>query len=359
MINQKRLVDTFLELVKIDSPSGSEGAIAKHVAKILEDLGLKVQIDSFGNVIGKLEGIGEPFMLNAHLDTVEPGRGIKPIVKGDIIKTDESTILGGDDKAGVSAILEALTSIVEGKVKHLPVEVVFTLAEEVGALGAKNLDYSLISAKRGVAFDGEAEVFNVATGEPGMLKVDLTIIVRSAHARAEPEKGISAIKIISEIISELNLGRIDAETTANVGLIEGGSVRNAVPERAHFKGEIRSRNNEKLKNHLAHFQEVFDRILEKYPEAKIELELEEAGEAYILDIEHKTIKHVHASLTELEIEPKLAPLGGLTDVNVFHKKGIEAVVVGAGGYNMHTKREYVVISQMEQAARVCEKLVRI
>src|SRR3989344_7912376 len=188
MINKNRLVKTFLELVKIDSPSGSEGPISKFVAKKLRGLGFKVVFDNYGNVVAKIPGQGEPFILNAHLDTVEPGRGIKPIVKGDIIKTDETTILGGDDKAGVTAILEALTSIVEGKVKHLPVEVVFTLAEEVGSLGAKNLDYSLISAKRGVAFDGEAEVFNVATGEPGMLKVDLTIIVRSAHARAEPEK---------------------------------------------------------------------------------------------------------------------------------------------------------------------------
>jgi len=318
-----------------------------------------VVFDNYGNVVAKIPGQGEPFILNAHLDTVEPGRGIKPIVKGDIIKTDETTILGGDDKAGVTAILEALTSIVEAGAEHLPIEVILTLGEEVGSLGAKNLDYSLISAKRGVAFDGEAEVFNVATGEPGMLKVDLTIIGRSAHAGGEPEKGISAIKIISEIISELNLGRIDAETTANVGIIEGGSVRNAVPERAEFKGEIRSRNNDKLKNHLAHFQEVFDRILAKYPEAKIEVELEEAGEAYTLALDHKTIRHIHTTLTALTIEPKLFPLGGLTDVNVFHKKGIEAVVVGAGGYNMHTKREYVVISQMEQAARVCEKLVRI
>ncbi len=359
MIKEDRLIKTFLELVSIDSPSGEEEIIAQFVAKKMEDLGAQVVFDSFSNVIGKFAGEGEPFMLNAHLDTVEPGRDIKPIIEGDTIKTDGSTILGGDDKAGVTAILEALTSIIEDKSKHLPIEVVFTLGEELGSLGAKNLDYTLISAKRGVAFDGEAEVFNINNGEPGMFKVDVTVIGRSAHAGAEPEKGISAIKIISQIISELELGRIDEETTANVGIIEGGSVRNAVPEKAHFKGEVRSRSNDKLKNHLAHFQQVFDKIMSNYPDAKIEVDLEEAGEAYTLSSDHRTIKHVSGTLSNLNIESKIFPLGGLTDVNVFHKKGIEAVVVGAGGYNMHTKREYVSIPQMLQAAVVCEKLVKV
>lgn len=368
MIKQDRLLKSFLSLVQIDSPSGEETAMAKHVAKLLKDLGGNVQFDSYGNVIAKFpatgrpssgrKGEGEPIMLNAHLDTVEPGRHIKPIVEGDKIVSDGTTILGGDPKAGVSAILEALSSLKEDKSKHLPLEVVLTLGEETGLLGAVNLDYSLLEAKRGVTIDGEASVGNILSAGPGYNRVDVTIIGRAAHAGAEPEKGISAIKIAAEIIDKLEVGRIDHETTANIGLIEGGSARNAVPERVHFKAEIRSRDLNKLEKHAAHFQEIFDQTFKKYPGAKIELHMEREFNPYVFDENHRVIQLVTKVLKQIGVKPKLEPSGGGTDVNIFHTHGIEAVCVGNGDYEAHTTREYVLISEMVETAKFCEQLLK-
>ncbi len=359
MINKKRLVKTFLSLVKIDSPSGHEIRMAKEVTKRLRTLGFKVSSDTFGNVIGKLSGKGESIMLNAHLDTVEPGRGIKPIIKGDIIKSDGTTILGGDPKAGIAAILEALTSIIEDKIDHLPIEVIFTREEETSLGGAVNLDYKKLLAKRGITFDGEAEVHNIDISAPGYNRVDAIIVGRSAHAGAEPEKGLSAIKIAAEIISQLQLGRIDEETTANIGLIEGGSARNAVPEKVIIQGEIRSRDIKKLEKLTKHFQEVFNKISLGYPDAKIELVLEREFNPYLFNNDHRVLKYIVEVFKNMDIKANLNHSGGATDVNIFHTHGIEAIVVGSAVYKAHTTREYVVIPQMVQAAKFCEKAISL
>ncbi len=359
MVNKKRLINTFLELVQIDSPSGEEEAMVVEMTKRLKKLGAKVERDSYGNVIAYFSGrLGvEPLMLNAHLDTVEPGRGIKPKVKGNKITSDGTTVLGADDKAGLSVLIESLTVLKESGVKHVPLEVVLTLGEEIGLFGAKNLDYSLISAKTGISFDGHAGVDNITIAAPGLHTVNATIIGRSAHAGVEPEKGISAIQIASRIISQLEIGRIDEETTANIGLIEGGSARNAVPERAHFKGEIRSRNKEKLDRHIAHFREVFDKVMADFDQAKFELEIvNEAGPFNISETD-AIIERIFRICRKLKIKPRLEPTGGLSDVNIFSEHGLQMVDVGAGAHDLHTKREYLDIKEFVEAAEFCYALI--
>lgn len=352
-------MQTFLELVQIDSPSGEEQKIAKEIIRRLEALGGSVERDAYGNIIAKFKGVGEPLMINAHLDTVEPGRGIKPVIQGDKITSDGRTILGGDPKAGVSAILEALTSLREEERKHVPMEVVFTLGEEIGLLGAKNLDYNKLTAKRGIAFDGEKDVATITTAAPGYNRVDVTIIGRSAHAGAEPEKGISAIKIGAEIISKLETGRIDHETTANVGLIEGGSALNAVPERMHFMAEIRSRSLQKLEKHSLHFEEVFNAVMQKHPGAKIELEVVREFDPYLFEENHHVIQQVKKTLSQIGLKPKLEPTGGGADANIFHTHGVETVCVGVGDYEAHTTREYALISELFQVAQFCEAMAGV
>lgn len=359
MIKKDRLLNTFLKLVQIDSPSGFEKEIAQHVSKILTDLGGVVEFDSFGNVIAKFKGEGEPLILNAHLDTVEPGRGIKPVVTDDMVTSDGTTVLGGDPKAGVAIILETLYSLFEEKTSHVPLEVVFTLSEETGLTGALNLDYSKLQSKRGLTFDGEEEVHTINISAPGYNSVDITITGRSAHAGVEPEKGISAIQIASEVIANLKLGRIDEETTANIGLITGGSARNAVPETVTIKGEIRSRDVKKLKNHTKHFQEAFEEIRKKHPEAHLNVTIKTEFHPYLLDKTHRVIQDVSKVFAQMNKEPLFIHSGGGTDVNIFHTHEIEAIVVGGCFYNAHTTREYVIIPQMVQAAEFCEKIVAV
>ena len=221
MVDRERLVKTLIDLIRIDRPTGEEDAMDREVSSRLQALGFQVHHDSFNNVIAKLPGEGEPVILSAHLDTVEPGRGIKPVQDGDVLRSDGTTILGGDCKAGVSIVLEALTSVVEAGSPHLPVEVAFTRAEEGGLVGAHHLDFSLLSGKRGIVFDGEGPCNRLTVAAPAQNVVQANIQGRASHAGVEPEKGISAIVIAGHLLTRLPLGRIDAETTANIGYIEG------------------------------------------------------------------------------------------------------------------------------------------
>ena len=357
MIDRERLVNTFVELAKIDSPSGEEEAVAVELVARLESLGLTVARDDYGNVIGSDGGEG-PVLLSAHMDTVEPGRGIKPSVEGDRIRTDETTILGGDCKAGVAAILEALESIKEDDAPHIAFQVAFTREEEIGLVGARNLDFSMIRAKEAVVFDGEGPPSQITSASPTYIGFDIEITGRAAHAGVEPEKGLSAIRIASEIISRLPQGRLDDETTFNIGTIEGGTVRNAVPENTTVRGEFRSRNLEALDTIQLQITEATKQVRELYPDAVIDAHLHTEFETYTLNDDDPATERVMAVLRSLGLEPTMRPSGGGTDGNVFRTQGISAVVVGMADHGMHTVREYVTIPDLVDAAHLCETLLR-
>jgi tripeptide aminopeptidase len=357
MINKKRLVQTFIDLVKIDSPSFKEEAIVAEVSKRLKKLGAKVRLDSYGNVIAKIQGKGKPFILNAHLDTVEPGCGIKPIKKGGRYVTNGKTIVGADPKSGVALIFEALTSITEDKKKLPALEIIFTVQEEQALLGSINLDYSRVLGKRGLTFDGGGSPENIYTEAPGYTKVDAVITGRAAHAGAEPELGISAIKIASEIIQKLPLGRIDHETTANIGLITGGSARNAVPETVELNGEIRSRDLKKLKKLTLLFQKTFDDVIAAHDGASLKLALEQQFIPYKFDNNHPFIKSLHQAYEKIGIKHNCQVSGGATDANIFYTHGIDMVVIGTGMHNAHTTKEYLEVDEMLLGARLCEQIL--
>ena len=269
MINEDRLVKTFCDLVQIDSPSDEEEEVAQDLSRRLEALGFEILRDAHGNLIAREEG-DNPLLLSAHMDTVEPGRGIKPTIEGDRIVSDGTTILGGDCKAGVAAILEGLESVVEEGLPRRTLQLAFTRGEEIGLVGARNMDFSMITADEAVVFDGNGPVNKLTGSSPTYVSFEVNVTGRSAHAGVEPEKGLSAIKIAAEIISELPQGRLDEETTFNVGTISGGSVRNAVPEQATFTGEFRSRNLETLDLLRLQARGIFDQVRDRYKEAIIE-----------------------------------------------------------------------------------------
>ncbi len=358
MIDRDRLIRTFTDLVHIDSPSGEEAAVAEALTSRLTDLGFTVSRDAYGNVIASEPG-DSPVLLSAHMDTVEPGRGIKPIIDGDVIHTDQTTVLGGDCKAGLAVILEALESLRSDGVARRPVEIALTRQEEIGLVGAKNLDYSMLRAKQAVVFDGEGPVYHVTTGSPTYISLDIDIIGRAAHAGVEPEKGISAIQIAAEMIVQMRLGRLDENTTFNVGLIEGGSVRNAVPEHAVLRGETRSHDPEALERIRAYLLNIVQDTQGRWTEATINCELQEQFIGYRLDESAGLLARVKETLTGLGMTPELAISGGGTDGNVFVLNGIEAVVVGAAMHDAHTVRESVKISDLEQCAQFCRALLEL
>jgi tripeptide aminopeptidase len=359
VIQRDRLVQTFLELVQIDSPSGKEAAVAQRLIAILRELGADAGLDGHGNVIASLAGMGDPLLLSAHMDTVQPGEGIKPIVEGDTVRTDGTTVLAGDPKAGVSAIIEGLRSLKEDGAAHRAVEVAFSRGEEIGLVGARHMDYERISARQALVFDGEGSVANITSEAPSQLTLDLHVTGRAAHAGVEPEKGISAISIAAEFVRDYPQGRHDEQTTGNIGLIEGGSARNAVPEECSIRAELRSRDKTKL---LALRERVESNVAElrmKYSEAKIELEIEDEYGGYKLGPGDPLVAVATEALRTIGLEPRLLASGGGTDGNIFTTKGISAVVVGLGGEHFHTKLETLSIPHMLNAARFCEAVLQV
>lgn len=356
MIKQERLVNSFCDLVRIDSPSDEEEEVALHLTDRLSRLGFSVVRDAHGNVIASEDG-ANPLLLSAHMDTVEPGRGIQPIIKGNRITSDGTTILGGDCKAGVAAILEGLESVDEDETVRRPVQVVFTRGEEIGLVGASNLDYSIIRASEAVVFDGNGPVNTITGASPTYMRFDITVKGRAAHAGVEPEKGLSAIRIATEIINELPNGRLDDETTFNVGLISGGSVRNAVPAEATFGGEWRSRNTETLDSLKMQLLTILERARERYQEATIEEDLKVMFQMYNLDPEEQIVRLVTRVMRDMDLVPNIRPSGGGTDGNVMRLHGIESVVVGMSTNEMHTVDEYVVIPDLVNTARFCQEVI--
>lgn len=356
MPDQERLVNSFCELVRIDSPSDEEEDVSRHLEERLKNLGFLVERDAHGNVIASEDG-ADPLLLSAHMDTVEPGRGIKPQVVGERIESDGTTILGGDCKAGVAAIMEALESVAQDGRSRRPVQVVFTRGEEIGLVGASNLDYSMIRAKESVVFDGNGPV-NIITGSsPTYVGFDVTVEGRAAHAGVEPEKGISAIRIASDIIFQLPNGRLDEESTFNVGVITGGSVRNAVPAEVTFSGEFRSRNTETVDSLRMQVLATLEEARQKYREATIREELQVLFHMYDLDPNDPIVRLVTRVMGEMSLVPDIRPSGGGTDANAMRLNGIDCVVVGMSTHEMHTVKEYVLIPDLMDTARFCERVM--
>ena len=357
MADRERLLRTLTDLIRIDSPTGHEDEMAREVTARLQALSFRVESDDFGNVIAKGDGTGEPVILSAHLDTVEPGRGIRPQLDGDTLRSDGSTILGGDCKAGVAIVLEALTALREADAAHRPIEVVFTRAEEGGLVGAHHLDFDRLTAKMGLVFDGEGPPNRLTVAAPAqnIVKADLT--GRAAHAGLEPEKGISALVIAGHLLTRLPLGRLDAETTANIGYLEGGLKRNIIPERAFLDGEIRSRSPQKLDDYTNQFRQVFAEVGAMYPDAQLSLDIASSYQSYRVDADHPTVNLLTRALAGMGLEPILEGSGGGSDANVFFAHGIAALPVGIGVRAFHTTAETAIIPEVLQGAELCERVV--
>src|ERR671927_1246826 len=274
MINQERIKNLLLELVQIDSHSRRERDVAERIKKYCEEMGAQVEIDdagskvggNSGNVIARFKGTipdAEPIMMSAHMDTVVPGENVKPIVEGDIIRTDKTTVLGGDDKSGCAVIIETIRCLQEQNIPHAPIEAIFSICEEVGLLGAKHVDVSKLKAKYGVVFDSDDPGFLFTKG-PSANHMEWKIYGLESHAGVAPEEGISAIKIAAEAIAAMKLGRIDDETTANIGVIRGGEATNIITNFVLLKGEARSLDDAKLEEQTRHMIECFEEAASKY-----------------------------------------------------------------------------------------------
>ena len=357
MINRDRLVQTFLKLVQIDSPSGEEAEFREEMIRRFQNLGLTTEVDDYGNLIARLdEGDGAYFLFSSHMDTVEPGRGIKPVIRDGVITSDGTTILGGDDKSGVAIILEVLRLINDHNLPHPPIEVVLTVEEESGLQGARNLDMSRLKSRWGLVLDSGGGPGKITRSGPSADKFLATIKGRGAHAGRNPEAGVNALAIAAEALIRMPLGRVDHESTCNMGVIEGGTARNAVPAQVRLYGEARSRNNDKL--------EILSQIIVNALEQTTarwggELELEHVHnyKAYRLPDDAPIIQAVIKVNKELGYEPVLREGGGGTDGNHYNAAGIQTVTVSSGQAAVHTVDEHLPIDDFVGCAEVALKTV--
>ena len=256
-------------------------------------------------------------------------------------------------------MLEGLTAAIEEGISLKPVQVVFSRAEEGGLNGARNLDFSLVEAKSGMVFDGEGAVSRICVGAPAQNIVQCHITGVAAHAGLEPENGVSALLVAANILTRLPLGRIDDETTSNIGLLEGGLKRNIIPERAYLDGELRSRDQAKLDNYTAEFRRAFDQAAAMYPKAEIDLNIWSQYRAYSVAEDHPALTDISRAVTSVGLAPAMETTGGGSDANVFFEHGIVALPVGIGVRDFHTTRETANLSEIYDAARVCQEFIRL
>ncbi len=355
-VNSVRLVATFVELVKISSPSWKEHGVIDYIEKKLDLPGIRCTRypcgDSF-NLLARVDGTrgGDPVLFSCHTDTVVPCENVNPVVTPSRISSDGTTILGADDKAAVAAFLEALFVLRESGAPHGPLEFLFSCAEELGLYGIKGFDLSVLKSKQAFVFDSGGDIGRIVLKAPFHLTYRVSVKGKPAHAGMEPEKGISAIRVLSEMIGAIPHGRIDRETTVNVGTISGGRATNIVAEHAEMTLEARSISRGKLSAVDGKISGIMKKIAKKRG-AGISLKKNLEYSGFALTEKDRVVKTVAGALESLGIKPSFEVSGGGSDTNVINRAGIRAVNVSVGMRNVHTKKEYILTKDLVNSARL-------
>lgn len=376
MIKQDRLTDYTMDLITIDSPSKQEKEVAMKLKYDMEQIGAQCSFDSadekvggnVGNLTVKVKGNTDapPFFFSSHMDTVSPGIGIKPHIKEGIMRSDGTTILGSDDKSGIAIIVEVIKSLKENNIPHGDIEVAFTICEEIGLLGAKYYDINNISAKHGIVLDSSTPD-RLVLRCPSAEELNFTVHGIEAHAGLCPQNGISAIKVASDAISTMTFGRIDHETTSNIGIIKGGIATNIVTGKVEVVGEVRSHDEQKLKSQVYHMTECFTNSAKKHKivlngkqlEAKIEVRTERSYDRMDVGDDSFITKLVLKAVQNLGHKVKLHTTGGGCDANYFNKFGLSCANLGTGMYELHTVNEYLILEEQQRCAKIMLETVKL
>jgi tripeptide aminopeptidase len=352
------VLPVFLELAAIPSPSGAEEEVADYVRRYLASLGLAAEDDEAGNVLSRLEGHGdgEPVFLCAHMDTVPPSGPIEPVVEDGVVRNGAGTILGADNKAAVAVLLESARLVLAESRPHAGVELLFTTREETGLEGAKEFDHSRLRSRLGYVYDYSGRVGDVVVAAPSGRTLDVVFSGRPAHAGINPEDGRSAIFAAAKAVSDLRLGRIDEETTTNVGRIEGGTARNVVPERCTLAAEARSRDEGKLAEVVQEMLDCFA-FAAATAECEVETTVEEKYPGYRLAPDDPALLLAEAALERAGVEPRRVEVGGGADANVFNAAGLRCVNMANGMQKVHTAEEEIAVADLEAMVAVTLELV--
>lgn len=367
MINKERVIGEFMELVQIDSETGNEQEISKALKSKFGALGLQLEEDDAaaktghgaGNLFAMLEGTsaGAPtIFFTSHMDTVKPGAGIKPMLGDDgYIRSDGTTILGADDKAGLAAMLEAIRVLKEDGIPHGPVQFVITVGEESGLVGSRALDRTKLKASFGYAIDSNGEIGAIATAAPSQAKLTIEIFGKSSHAGVNPQDGISAIQVAGAAIAAMPLGRIDEETTANIGSIEGGGATNVVCDYVKMVAEARSLVQPKLDAQVEAMREAVRKAAEQYG-ARSEVDVKLIYPSYGYDDADEVVQFAKKAIASVGLTPRTFRSGGGSDANIFNGLGVPTVNLAVGYENIHTTNEKI---KADDIVKLSELIVAI
>ena len=359
-------------MVTIDSPSREEASFAAYLASLLKELGATIRYDSAGNdtkgdcgnLIAKIKGNrpGAPaILLNAHMDTVSPGKGIEPLIIDGIIHSKGDTVLGADDKSGIAIIIEVLRSLFENSLPHGDIDLLFTVCEEAGLLGAKHFDIKGIDAKFGFALDS-SDSCKIVYAAPAAHHIKFTIYGIESHAGLSPEKGISAINLAAKAISNMPLGRIDNETTANIGSIHGGTATNIIAGKVVILAEARSHNTQKLKTQTETMVEAVQQVINenKKGDAKATFDVEITSDYPSMRLDKDCVPISLAKTASAIMDKKLELRigGGGSDANILNYKGIELAIIGTGMTHVHTTDEQIKIKDMKETADFLLEIIK-
>lgn len=366
MRTDEKIAEVFGKLVSIDSPSLKEREMADHLKKLFGDIGVNLEEDNTqevtgsnaGNLFGKVEGTvdSESLLLGVHMDTVEPSRGKKAIFHPDgTVTSDGTTVLGADDLAGVTAIYEAVRYLNEQNIPHRTIEILITTGEELYCKGANAFDYSKIQSKEAYALDLSGKIGAAAYAAPTLISFEAAVQGKAAHAGFYPEKGINSIQAAARAIARLSQGRIDENTTANIGLFSGGTGTNIVPETCTAGGEIRSLNHEKAMKILNEYHQVFQEEADKVG-AVLKWEEKLNIIAYETSLGGKIAENYRRAVEKAGLTPEFEKTFGGSDNNVFAQHGIHGLVIATSMNQVHSCSEYCSIPEIRQVSEILVNL---
>ena len=368
LTNKERLIEQFTKLIAIDSPTLGERQMADYLKGELTALGLTVQEDdagerlggTSGNLYGFLEGDSDqpPLLLCSHMDTVEPSHGKRAILKDGVLYSDGRTVLGADDCSGIAAILETLRVIREKKQIHRPVEVLFTVAEEIYCKGAEQFDFSRVRSKEAYILDYSGPAGTAACQAPTILSFTAVVHGLSSHAGFAPHKGIHAVQAAASATAALKLGQIDPNTTLNIGTIQGGKRNNIIPDLCTVTGEIRSYSHETALSLAEKVHKQFETSAAAFG-ATVEFEKKLGCRAYQTPKDHPVTERFRRACRELNLPGTLEKTFGGSDNNVFAQNGIAGLVVSSAMYRCHSLGEYAPVEEIVQLAELTRLLITL
>ncbi|MCD8109902.1 MAG: M20/M25/M40 family metallo-hydrolase [Clostridiales bacterium] len=364
---EDRIWREFQELTDIDSVSYRERLMADRLKEKLRLLGFDVQEDdtgsiyggNAGNLYGFLKGRlpGAPILLSAHMDTVKPGIGKTAVLKeGGRVESAGETVLGADDVSGIVEILEGIRMVREKDISHRDIEVLFSIGEEMHLRGTAVFDFSRILAREAYVLDMSGDIGSAALQAPSLMTFEIRVIGKSAHAGFEPERGIHAIRVMSEIICRLKLGHIDEETVMNIGRIEGGDASNIVPASCVCRGEVRSYDHEKAIRLLKYIEQTARNTADEYG-AQVCVDKELQMEAYRINEDDPVVGRFAGACEALGIACERGRTFGGSDNHHFVKNGIHGIVLSCGMYQVHSTEEYTLLEELRKGAELVAKLI--